>query len=300
MKACRRKNVQLVDHGVLKTFLMSRSPLVNIPQSNGHGRRQLGYVPVARQGNLIVSSTKTVTDAQLRQQLIDLVKQQGKPYGLLIDDIAGGFTFTGRSNPQAFQVLPLVVYKVFPDGRPDRNCSRREHRGHAAGFAREDRRDRRQDGNFQRLLRRGIGLGARFGCVAGHPDLRNGICEERNFHGQAADPAAAGARYRTRRDKRNDEIRPLHCSRRILFASLPQCRSSARRASARACRAASTTRPDASRHARRNGTRAHASVDSRRGQTLLHRIPAAGSRRPRRHRFVRRAAFQLDLAQRAS
>jgi len=113
------RSVQLVDHGILKTFLMSRSPLVNIPQSNGHGRRELGYVPVARQGNLIVSSTKTMTDTELRAQLIALVKQQGKPYGLLIDDIAGGFTFTGRSNPQAFQVLPLVVYKVYADGRPD-------------------------------------------------------------------------------------------------------------------------------------------------------------------------------------
>jgi TldD protein len=113
------ENVQLVDHGVLKTFLMSRSPLVTIPQSNGHGRRQLGFVPVARQGNLIVSSSHTVTNDQLRQQLIALVKQQGKPFGLLIDDIAGGFTFTGRQQPQAFQVLPLVVYKVFPDGRPD-------------------------------------------------------------------------------------------------------------------------------------------------------------------------------------
>jgi predicted Zn-dependent protease len=113
------QNVQLIDHGVLKTFLMGRSPLVSIPQSNGHGRRQLGYVPVARQGNLIVSSSKTMTNDQLRQKLIDLVKEQGKPFGLLIDDIAGGFTFTGRGNPQAFQVLPLVVYKVFPDGRPD-------------------------------------------------------------------------------------------------------------------------------------------------------------------------------------
>jgi TldD protein len=113
------QNVELVDHGVLKTFLMSRSPLVNIPHSNGHGRRQLGYVPVARQGNLIVSSTRTVTNAQLRQKLIELVKEQNKPFGLLIDDIAGGFTFTGRGQPQAFQVLPLVVYKVFPDGRPD-------------------------------------------------------------------------------------------------------------------------------------------------------------------------------------
>ena len=113
------QNVELVDHGVLKTFLMSRSPLVNIPHSNGHGRRQLGFVPVARQGNLIVSSTRTVTNAQLRQRLIELVKEQNKPFGLLIDDIAGGFTFTGRGQPQAFQVLPLVVYKVFPDGRPD-------------------------------------------------------------------------------------------------------------------------------------------------------------------------------------
>lgn len=113
------QDVQLINHGVLKTFLMSRSPLVGIPNSNGHGRRQLGYVPVARQGNLIVTSSRTITDRQLRQKLIELVKEQHKPFGLLIDDIAGGFTFTGRSNPQAFQVLPLVVYKVFPDGRPD-------------------------------------------------------------------------------------------------------------------------------------------------------------------------------------
>lgn len=112
-------NVPLVDHGVLKTFLMSRSPLMTIPHSNGHGRRQLGYVPVARQGNLIVSSTKTATDAELRQKLIALVKEQGTPYGLMIDDIEGGFTFTGRGQPQAFQVTPLVVYRVFPDGRPD-------------------------------------------------------------------------------------------------------------------------------------------------------------------------------------
>lgn len=112
-------NVSLVDHGVLKTFLMSRSPLMTIPHSNGHGRRQLGYVPVARQGNLIVSSTQTATDAELRQKLIALVKEQGTSYGLMIDDIEGGFTFTGRGQPQAFQVTPLVVYRVFPDGRPD-------------------------------------------------------------------------------------------------------------------------------------------------------------------------------------
>jgi TldD protein len=115
----KAQKVMLVDHGVLKNFEMSRSPLADFPVSNGHGRRQLGATPVSRQGNLIVESSKTMTNAQLRAKLIELVKQQGKPYGLLIDDIAGGFTFTGRGQPQAFQVQPLVVYKVFADGRPD-------------------------------------------------------------------------------------------------------------------------------------------------------------------------------------
>jgi len=113
------ERVTLVDHGVLKSFEMSRSPLVGFPHSNGHGRRQLGATPVSRQGNLIVQSSKTVSNAELRGKFIELIREQHKPYGLLIDDIAGGFTFTGRGQPQAFQVQPLVVYEVFPDGRPD-------------------------------------------------------------------------------------------------------------------------------------------------------------------------------------
>ncbi len=113
------QRVTLVDRGILRNFEMSRSPLVGFPKSNGHGRRQIGYSPVSRQGNLIVESSRKVTNAQLRAKLIELIKQQKKPFGLLIDDIAGGFTFTGRGLPQAFQVLPLVVYKVYADGRPD-------------------------------------------------------------------------------------------------------------------------------------------------------------------------------------
>jgi len=113
------ERVTLVDHGVLKNFEMSRSPLMGFPHSNGHGRRQLGATPVSRQGNLIVQSSKTMSNAALRAKFIESIKAQHKPYGLLIDDIAGGFTFTGRGQPQAFQVQPLVVYEVFPDGRPD-------------------------------------------------------------------------------------------------------------------------------------------------------------------------------------
>ena len=113
------ERVTLVDHGVLKNFEMSRQPLKGFPVSNGHGRRQIGAQPVSRQGNLIVQSNLTVSNAELRKKLVEEIKRQGKPFGLLIDDIAGGFTFTGRGQPQAFQVQPLVVYKVYPDGRPD-------------------------------------------------------------------------------------------------------------------------------------------------------------------------------------
>jgi predicted Zn-dependent protease len=113
------ERVTLVDHGVLKNFEMSRQPLTGFPVSNGHGRRQIGAQPVSRQGNLIVESSLKVTNAELRTKLIEEIKRQGKTFGLMIDDIAGGFTFTGRGQPQAFQVQPLVVYKIYADGRPD-------------------------------------------------------------------------------------------------------------------------------------------------------------------------------------
>ncbi|HXC31244.1 MAG TPA: metallopeptidase TldD-related protein [Verrucomicrobiae bacterium] len=113
------ERVTLVDHGILRNFEMSRQPLTGFPVSNGHGRRQIGAQPVSRQGNLIVESSQKVSNAELRKMLIEEIKRQGKPFGLMIDDIAGGFTFTGRGQPQAFQVQPLVVYEVFPDGRPD-------------------------------------------------------------------------------------------------------------------------------------------------------------------------------------
>ncbi|HMD32419.1 MAG TPA: metallopeptidase TldD-related protein, partial [Candidatus Acidoferrales bacterium] len=113
------QHVVLVDKGILRNFEMSRSPLVGFPNSNGHGRAQTGLVPVSRQGNLVVESSKRVSDAELRKMLIEEIKKQGKPFGLLIDDIAGGFTFTGRGQPQVLQVTPLVVYQVYADGRPD-------------------------------------------------------------------------------------------------------------------------------------------------------------------------------------
>ena len=111
--------VEVVKDGILKNFLMGRLPVKNFSSSNGHGRAQSGLMPVGRQGNLIVTSSKTIPDAQLRSRFIEEIKKQGKPYGLYFEDIQGGFTLTSRDLPQAFQVLPVIVWRVYADGHPD-------------------------------------------------------------------------------------------------------------------------------------------------------------------------------------
>jgi len=113
------ERVNAVENGILKNFLMSRMPIKNFSHSNGHGRRQPGLMPTGRQGNLIVTSTNTVTDSELRARFLEQIKKANKPYGLYFEDIQGGFTITGRSLPQAFQVIPVMVWRVYPDARPD-------------------------------------------------------------------------------------------------------------------------------------------------------------------------------------
>jgi len=111
--------VKAVENGVLKSFLMSRSPIDGFDHSNGHGRRQPGLEVVSRQSNLLVTSTRAVSDQKLRQMLIDEIKRQNKPYGLYFEDITSGFTTTQRAGLQAFSVVPVIVYRVYADGRPD-------------------------------------------------------------------------------------------------------------------------------------------------------------------------------------
>ncbi len=115
----KARRVTVVDKGVFKTFLMSRSPVDQFTESNGHGRRQQGNDVAARQSNLIVETSKTVSREQLKKMLIEKVKQAKKPYGLFFDDIEGGFTFTARAMPNSFAVKPTLVYRIYPDGREE-------------------------------------------------------------------------------------------------------------------------------------------------------------------------------------
>ncbi len=115
----RAQRARLVNAGVLEGFIQGRNPIKNFAHSNGHGRKEPGLPSVSRQGNLVVETARSVTKQELRQQLIAEVKRQGKPYGMLFTDIAGGFTNTSRLGSQSFEVTPVMAYRIYPDGREE-------------------------------------------------------------------------------------------------------------------------------------------------------------------------------------
>jgi TldD protein len=113
------RRVSVVENGVLQNFLMSRTPIENFASSNGHGRAEPGMEVVSRQSNLIVESKKPVEMKDLRKMLINECKKQKRDYGYLFMDVVGGFTTTQRFMPNAFNIFPTEVYRIYTDGRPD-------------------------------------------------------------------------------------------------------------------------------------------------------------------------------------
>ena len=113
------QRVDVVKGGVFKNFLMSRTPIEGFANSNGHGRKQTGYRPVARQSNLIVEVDDPLPREALKARLMAMLAEQDKPFGLLFEDIQGGVTTTGRFMPNAFNVQPILVYRIYPDGREE-------------------------------------------------------------------------------------------------------------------------------------------------------------------------------------
>ena len=118
-EAVRASHVNLIDNGKLVGFLMGRNPIKGFSKSNGHGRRSPGLPPVARQGNLVVEVAKSVPRADLEKMLIEEIKRQGRPYGMVFTDISGGFTNTSAFAPQAFKVNPVMAYRITPDGKKE-------------------------------------------------------------------------------------------------------------------------------------------------------------------------------------
>jgi TldD protein len=111
--------VTVIEKGILKEFLMSRTPIAGQLTSNGHGRAQLGFAPYSRQSNLFIQSSDGLSETAMRKQLLKECRKQGKPYGYYVKEVFGGFTSTDLLSPQVFNILPTVVYRIYTDGRPD-------------------------------------------------------------------------------------------------------------------------------------------------------------------------------------
>ena len=111
--------VTLIEKGILKNFMMKSSPIEGFSLSNGHGRKSIGLRAAARMSVLRVKAEKTISYDELEQKLLAEIKRQNKPYGYIVEDLSGGFTFTTSSMPQSFKLETKMVYKVYPDGKKE-------------------------------------------------------------------------------------------------------------------------------------------------------------------------------------
>ncbi|NIP37957.1 MAG: TldD/PmbA family protein [Candidatus Dadabacteria bacterium] len=111
----RGQKVSLIQNGILKNFLLSRTPIKGFLNSNGHGRASNSRSPMARMSNLIIRSQKEVDKEELKKLLIAEVKKQNKEFGLIIKKMTGGETNTSTYDFQAFKATPILLHKVYPD-----------------------------------------------------------------------------------------------------------------------------------------------------------------------------------------
>lgn len=106
------QRVVLVDHGVLKTFLLSRWPVKGFDHSNGHGRADPYLRPTGRMANLIVRADAPVPRAELTRRLLRLLRREHKPYGFLLVGAFGGENPNSRDSAQTLEVRPRLIYRV--------------------------------------------------------------------------------------------------------------------------------------------------------------------------------------------
>jgi len=101
----RAAKVPVIQDGVLVNYLMGRQPIRDFPESNGHGRAAGGQAPSPTVGNLIVEVKQPVSPDELKKKLIEICRQEGKPFGYYVETLAG--------------YNPRLLYRVYPDGHEE-------------------------------------------------------------------------------------------------------------------------------------------------------------------------------------
>jgi len=114
-QAVRARSVRLVENGRLLSLLMSRNPSKEFSRSTGHGRGL--FAPRAMAGCMVVSGSQPLAPSALRQELNESCQDEGLEFGIRI--AAMGTVGTGRGGPEGGGGAPLLIYKVFSDGREE-------------------------------------------------------------------------------------------------------------------------------------------------------------------------------------
>jgi TldD protein len=98
--------VTLVENGTLINYLVGRQPIRDFPASNGHGRAGAGTFPAPNLGILVVKSSDTQSPEALKQRVIQMINEQGKPHGYRVETLGPGNT-------------PRLLYRIYPDGHEE-------------------------------------------------------------------------------------------------------------------------------------------------------------------------------------
>src|SRR3984957_629342 len=98
--------VTLVENGTLVNYLVSRQPIRDFPSSNGHGRAGAGAFPAPNLGVLLVKSSDAQSPEALKQRVVQMITEQGKPYGYRVDTLGPGNS-------------PRLLYRIYPDGHEE-------------------------------------------------------------------------------------------------------------------------------------------------------------------------------------
>jgi TldD protein len=79
----------VIKDGILVQYLLGRVPIRDFADSNGHGRAAPGQSPSPNIGNLILQPKESSSPEELKRKLIEMCKQQGKPYGYYAETLVG-------------------------------------------------------------------------------------------------------------------------------------------------------------------------------------------------------------------
>lgn len=128
----RPSRLTLVEKGVLKALLTTRQPVRGMDGPNGRARLPGAFgLKIPRISNLFVQAAQTESESALRQRLLDLARQMGRQYAIVIrkmdfpssgslENLRQRAAQAGRAGAGGRPVsAPVLAYRVYPDGREE-------------------------------------------------------------------------------------------------------------------------------------------------------------------------------------